>query len=306
MINKLILMISVCIPVYNFNVTKLLTELSRQSAELSVDCEIVVIDDASDDYYKLLNEEICKKQTYIKLERNIGRAAIRNLFLKYTQFNYLLFIDCDSVITSPQYLSDYIKEINTIKPEIICGGRVYDTAPPDRNHLLRWKYGIRKESQPLAVRLLSPNKSFMTNNFLINRILFEKIQFDERLKDYGHEDTLFGYLLKKQGVSIYHIDNPVLNGDIETNIEYLEKTEKGINNLAYVLQYVDYEDDFIEDVSLLKYYFRLKKMHIILPVKLLSALFSKSVKYLLTNGYANLYLFDFYKLGVLVNRETLR
>ncbi len=33
----------------------------------------------------------------------------------------------------------------------------------------------------------------MTNNFLIQQVLLAKIKFDERLNQYGHEESLFGF-----------------------------------------------------------------------------------------------------------------
>ena len=293
-------MISICIPVYNFNVTDLVTELLRQTNKLKVDCEIILIDDASDNDYKIRNEDVCNNATYIKLDKNIGRAAIRNLFLQYATYDHLLFIDCDSVIISTDYLSLYVDTLTHRKPDIICGGRIYDATLPDKNHFLRWKYGIVKESKPLKVRMKNPNKSFMTNNFAISKAIFENIQFDERLKNYGHEDTLFGYQLNKTGINIFHIDNPLMNGDIENNALYLEKTEKGIKNLAYILQYVNYDNDFIEDVSLLKFYFELKRKHLIYPIKILFSIFKNPLKSILCKGYVSLKLFDFYKLGLLI------
>jgi glycosyltransferase involved in cell wall biosynthesis len=247
-------MITICIPIYNFNVTPLINELSQQAKRVNVPYEIILIDDCSSEEFKQINEQACKKEVYIQLDKNIGRAKIRNLFLKYAKYDNLLFLDCDALIISKDFVSKYIESIRQNKYSIICGGRIYDNTRPGRNQMLRWKYGIKKESQPYNIRILSPNKSFMTNNFLINRKIFEQIQFDERITEYGHEDTLFGYMLKKKGIGITHIDNPVLNGDIENNAEYLGKTEKGIINLIYILSYVDHDNDFIRDVTILNFY----------------------------------------------------
>jgi hypothetical protein len=72
-------MISICIPVYNFNITSLISELSNQIDLLNTECEIIVIDDCSDKF-KRINQIACAKHTYIELSENIGRARIRNLF----------------------------------------------------------------------------------------------------------------------------------------------------------------------------------------------------------------------------------
>lgn len=288
-------MISICIPVYNFKVDELVRKLDFQANLLEVPTEIILIDDCSEKMYQEYNEKTCNQVKYIQLEKNIGRAAIRNLFLKYASFNHLIFLDCDSVIISDDFLVQYLNAIQKHPEGVICGGREYDKKSPSRNQRLRWKYGIRRESNPLNIRVKNPNVSFMTNNFAISRSMFEKIQFDERLRGYGHEDTLFGYELKKKGVNIIHIDNAILNGHLETNTEFLQNTERALANLAFILQLTNYDKELIEDVSVLRVFYKILKLR-----KMVSFLFrikKPFIKFLLIKGYVSLFLFDFYKLG---------
>ena len=293
-------MISVCIPVYNFNITSLVNELSNQGHGLNIPCEIIVIDDGSEQFREI-NKIACSKHTYIELHENIGRARIRNLFLKYAQYPYLLFVDCDSWVKTTSFLSNYVDVIKD-NPGIVCGGRIYEASRPKREKRLRWKYGIRRESQPLAARREFPNKSFMTNNFLISKKIFEENQFDERMVTYGHEDTLFGYNLKKKNISITHIDNPVVNGDIELNSVYLHKTREGVKNLVNILNFTNYDKELMDDITLLRFYSRVRKME---GIVYLSFVISRPlIVFLLTSGYISLYMFDFYKLGILI--ENIR
>jgi hypothetical protein len=293
-------MISICIPIYNFNVTVLVAKLSQQLKTINDPCEIILIDDCSNEYFRKINEQACEGNIYIQLEKNIGRAKIRNLFLSYSNYDNLLFLDCDSLIVSSNFISKYIDIIKQGEYYVVCGGRVYDNIRPERNKILSWKYGIEKESQPLNIRLKSPNKSFMTNNFLINRKIFEKIKFDERITEYGHEDTLFGFMLKKEGINITHIDNPVLNGDIENNKDYLTKTEKGIINLVYILNYLEYDNAFIKEVAILNFYKEISSKKLVRIINFFYISFKPLLKFLLIKGYVNLRLFDFYKLGFLI------
>jgi len=244
-------MISICIPVYNFNITSLINELTTQVNSLNIECEIIVIDDCSENF-KRINKIECEKHTYIELSENIGRARIRNLFLKYAKYEYLLFLDCDSLIKTTSFLSNYV-EIIKDKPRVVCGGRIYETSRPNREKRLRWKYGILRESQSCSVRREFPDKSFMTNNFLISKKVFEENRFDERIVKYGHEDTLFGFSLKKRNIRIIHIDNPVINGDIELNSEYLNKTREGVINLVNILYFSKYDKDIIGDIAILRF-----------------------------------------------------
>jgi len=295
-------MISICIPVYNFNITSLINELSNQVNLLNIQCEIIVIDDCSENFNRI-NKVVCEKHkhTYIELSENIGRARIRNLFLKYAKYEYLLFLDCDSLIKTTSFLSNYV-EIIKEKPSVVYGGRVYETNRPKREKRLRWKYGVLRESQPCTVRRKFPYKSFMTNNFLISKKVLEENKFDERIVKYGHEDTLFGFSLKKKGIKINHIDNPVINGDIELNREYLNKTKEGVINLINILLFTKYDKDLIDDITILKFYNKVKKIEKI--IKLSFVISKPLIVFLLTRGYISLYIFDYYKLGILI--ENIR
>ncbi len=143
----------------------------------------------------------------------------------------------------------------------------------------------------------------MTNNFLINKNVLKEIRFDERLLNYGHEDTLFGFLLRKNNISITHIDNPVLNGDIETNPEYICKTNESVKNLVQILQFLEYDKELIHSISLLKFYNKIKKGNAFIHISFI--LFKPLIVFLLRNGYVNLYLFDYYKLGILIENLHL-
>ncbi len=292
-------MLSVCIPIYNYKIDSLLESLSTQTQALDVPAEIIFIDDGSEDVFRKHNRALCDKVRYIQLEKNIGRAAIRNQFLQHVNYDYLLFLDCDSLIINTSFLSNYIQAIKAFPNNVICGGRVYDEEKkPPATKMLRWKYGIQKESKPADIRAQNPNASFMTNNFVISKNIFEKNRFDERLVEYGHEDTLFGYELKKKGIDIIHIDNPVMNGDLESNDKYLRNTEKAITNLTYVLKYTGYDKALINDVTLLRMYYKYHNIRHLIYFTYVAL--KPLIKFLLTKGWVNLYLFDLYKMGFII------
>lgn len=290
-------MISICIPVYNFTVAELVKKLSDQAGLLDVPSEIILIDDCSDSFFQKQNVSTGKTGIYIQLEKNIGRAAIRNRFFNYAKYDNLLFLDCDSVILSEDFLSNYVNAIRKHPNSLICGGREYRKLPPKRAEMLRWKYGIKRESKTCEVRNQCPNRSFMTNNFSISKKIFEAVKFDERLVEYGNEDTLFGFELRKRNINIIHIDNPVLNGYLENNAEYIKKTEAAISNLRNILEFTNYDKDLVDSVTLLRIFYKLFKARRI--IEIIFMILRPVIKYFLIKGYINLYLFDFYKLGFL-------
>ncbi len=295
-------MISVCIPIYNFDVRSLVSRISEQAESQSALVEIILIDDGSDEFYREINREICSRHKYIELSENIGRSAIRNKFLKYVSQPWLLFLDCDSLIISENFLQRYLSTIeNRAEEMVVCGGRVYSPDPPGKNRYLRWKYGIFRESRTANERARNPNKSFLSNNFLISGELFSRFPFDERISEYGHEDTLFGYHLKKNNISIRHIDNPVLNGDIETNAVFLEKTRKSIMNLRKILEYVDYDPAFSADIGLMQGYFKIAGIEPFFRIFFI--IVRPFIVFSLKRGWVTLWMFDIYKLGIFVEAK---
>lgn len=289
-------MISICIPVYNFNITSLLNKLCHQVQSLTIPVEIIVIDDCSKNFQEI-NKKAAEKYNYVELTENIGRSKIRNLFIGYSKYEQLLFLDCDSLIIKDNFLQTYL-DILKDRPGVVVGGRVYENNKPERNKMLRWKYGTFRESTSAQIRSRHPYGSFMTNNFLIKKEILEEIRFDERLLNYGHEDTLFGFSLKQENIPILHIENPVLNGDLETNVEYLEKTNEGVKNLVRILQFSNWDKDLINDISLLTFYYKIKKWKWMIYISFV--VFKPFIVLLFKKGYIHLKMFDFYKLGLFI------
>jgi hypothetical protein len=293
-------MLSICIPIYNFNASELIFTLQKQTHVCEEKTELIIIDDASSPIHKEKIRAVVAPHTYIELTENVGRAKIRNLFLKYVQYDYLLFLDGDSLLVHPDFITNYIQFIKQNTPDIVCGGRVYPTLCPSRKQALSWKYGTFKESKKVQERIKNPNRSFMTNNFLIQKKIFNQISFNEQLIQYGHEDTLFGYELSKQHITIDHIDNPVLNGDIENNDVFVDKTEKGIQNLLFISKSLQQDNAFIENISLLKTQAFIKSVHLSFFFQMFFIFSQSMLRKALNSGYAPLVLFDLYKLCYLI------
>lgn len=296
-------MLSICIPIYNRDMRDTVSCLATQVEQVEVPCQIICIDDCSAQRYREQNSPLASMCQYVQLEENIGRARIRNLFLQYAQYEYLLFLDCDSL---PQegFLQRYV-EILRQQPRVVCGGRVYDPATDDRQHHLRYTYGIRCESHPAAERSRQPYKSFMTNNFIVHREVLETVPFDERIALYGHEDTLFGYCLMQQGIPIVHIDNPVVNGDVETNSEFLRKTREGVESLATIYNWMKDDPLFLQQVSLLNFYGKVKKVGL---TGFTGWIYKHSKatleKRFLKGKHVSMKAFAFYKLGLFIQLKS--
>ena len=162
-------------PVYNFNVVDLINTILYQGRKSEKPFEIICIDDGSSKETLKLNSEISsnKSVNYQILKRNIGRSKIRNLFLEISNYENLLFIDCDCSIQNGNFLEKYFEQLNN---SVVYGGRKHHNKPPkNKNKKLRWLYGIKKEDQNFNYRVENPYHSFRSNNFLIKKEILSQI-----------------------------------------------------------------------------------------------------------------------------------
>jgi hypothetical protein len=143
----------------------------------------------------------------------------------------------------------------------------------------------------------------MTNNFLINKTVFDKIRFDENISKYGHEDTLFGFELKKENIAIHHIDNPLEHIGLETSGRIIAKEKEGIDNLYSIILAHESANEITEDITLLRYYRLAKKLHITPVLAYAYRRFHNRIERNLTGKKPSLLLFDLYKLGYLSSLE---
>tara|TARA_B100001063_G_scaffold225346_1_gene234080 strand:- start:374 stop:1273 length:900 start_codon:yes stop_codon:yes gene_type:complete len=289
-------MLAVCIPVYNQNVKRLVNELIAQSKGLQEEVSIVLIDDASSEEFQDQYNDLKEYAQVIQLEINIGRSKIRNLFLKYTEAKFLLFLDCDSELVRPDFISKYLDFIRAHKPKLLSGASIYQKEAPRIYYRLRWKYGNLVESKSFEDRENSSNLAFKTNNFIVERKILEAYPFNTLISGYGHEDTLFGFELEQNGIFISHIDNPVLNAHLDSNTQFLYKTDEALKNLLQVWSLSGENEKLLERLKILKIYFKYEHSF---PLRLVLKFSRGLFRFLLEIGFANLTLFNLYKLGYL-------
>ncbi|PQV48202.1 GT2 family glycosyltransferase [Jejuia pallidilutea] len=221
--------LSVCIPVYNYDCLKTVVHICKQIKTLKLAAEIIVFDDASTLELTKLSTFKNPIYTYKKLQNNVGRSKIRNLLVKASAFDYVLFLDGDSKV-SENFIATYIETIKKQPNTIIYGG----TSKPKRTNTknkLRYNYGLKYEYKTTLKRNENPYHHFRPNNFVSPKHILKINPFNEELDTYGHEDTFFCYEMEKKGIEIIHINNPVIHLDMDSNIEFIEKTKTAIKNL---------------------------------------------------------------------------
>lgn len=293
-------MLSVCIPIYNFDVRQLVYDLHNQAETLKMEYEILLIDDGSTADFREKNKELAvlAHTYYEELDKNIGRSAIRNLLAGKAQYTYLVFMDCDAKISKNDYLEQYAK---VCQPNIVCfGGCVYDDVLSDKKFYLRWLFGRSREDIDIEIRYQHPNTSFTTFNFLIDKDVFNRVKFDEHLTSYGHEDTLFGIELANQNIQISHIYNPLIHIGLDDAETFIRKTELSMDNLVRIQQKLGEDGEaFTLSVKSLRVYEKLRQLRL---TSLITFFFRYTKKGLLNNllgSKPKMICLDLYKLGYL-------
>jgi len=295
-------MISICIPTYNCNVEKLVADLSRQCSEAPIDFEILVLEDGSDENHTNENKAIEKipGAKHIVSHENFGRSITRNRLADMAKYDKLIFIDSDSAIPDQQYITRYISNCNS---DVVCGGTTYSETQYSPEISLRYTFGIKVEKTSAAKRNQAPYSAFTTNNMMVSKKIFEKIRFCEALKKYGHEDSLFGFELKKNNIPITHIDNPVIHIGIESNETFMAKTRASIENLIEMKKMDGISADFFDHIRLYRHYSKLKSFHMLWTIRLTFKLWGKTIeKHLLKSRHPKLTVFNLYKIGFLCHK----
>ena len=262
----------------------------RQLQKEFFQSEVRCYDDGSGQKYKAINSRLSTTIIYKELPNNIGRSAIRNLLAQESQGEFLLFLDCDSGIVSADFIKGYITANK--KSDVILGGTLYPRHLPSPEVSLRWKYGREREMRTATSRNLDPYEGLNLNNIFIRRELFLRYKLDETISTYGHEDTLFGYKLKKEKVNILHIDNAVDHLGLEPNKVFLEKSKIAVRNFHKICQ-----ENCGEETKLYTAYETLKKWHLLGIFSSVYAFFESMIETNLEYDDPSLRLFDLYKLN---------
>lgn len=289
--------ISLLIPVCDYDIVALVHSMKRCIGKFPEFLEIIIGDDGSStefhSKYKSLEGNGVR---IIRSKKNIGRSAIRNRLALEAKGDFLLFIDADTMIpsTAEAYLKNWIDTMSLAR--VISGGILYHESPPgDPDKILRWKYGIQREQRKASQRNKHPHASFSSFNFLIDRSIFSKLRFNEELKQYGHEDTLFSYQLNKAGINILHIDNGLFHEGLESNGEYLHKTKQSLENLSLLYDRVTDKKTFISTVRMLRLYNKLRLIRVRLILVAILVRFRERMEIRIDSANPPMWLFHFYK-----------
>lgn len=295
-------MLSVLIPTYNYNITTLVGSLHKLLTKADINFEIICLDDVSNEEFFKSNIEINKLSftTYQMSSKNNGIAVTRQLLSKMAKYDWIMLLDADTELRDNNFISNYINTIN-LGYDVIFGGFDYKNIKPQKDYLLRWKYGKQCEAIHADKRNVNPYKVTIAANLLIKKETYKSFNLDSIGKQYAM-DYYFGAMLKENKVSVLHIDNQVYHLGIEKSEIYLRKKEKATETLLKL-----YHSNNIKEHSndLLNTYIRLKQFKLNYIFATAFSLFKPLLKKNLMSNYPIIFLLQFYKISYMCHFEMV-
>ena len=288
-------MLSILIPTYNYNVYPLVDNLVNRAIKANIIFEIIVIDDGSSSNLNTSNRNInlLVNCTFIERQTNKGRTQTRQELAEKAQYDWLLFLDADVMPKNNDFLMQYISFTNK-SYKAIFGGFAYHEDNYSLDKSLRYTFGKHREEIKAEVRNKHPYKVIISSNFMINKTAFLNLNKFLLKHAYGM-DYSFGAALKDKQVPVLHIDNQVYHLQIDTNSDFLKKTQNALQTLK---AHKEFDKLKQSDISLLKAYHKIKKLGISKLFGFILKAINKPIeKHLTSSKLPSLFIFDIYRLG---------
>ena len=283
--------LSILIPSYNWDCTQLVCDLLEQIPQ---DAEIIVGNDksTSEDAISAFQRIAGMKQCRVfEPSENLGRSRIRNRLFELSSGEWILFIDSDTQVDSPHFISNYLNATKEYPADVYYGG-MKNTKECPKGCELRWTYEtVAARRLTVPYRQAHPFDSLTTQNFMIRHDAFVQTGFDENIRQYGYEDTLLFANLERLGKSVCHLENRLVHLDIDTNRSFLAKTREALRTLHSLPKEV------WPDTKLTKLYHKLHALHLHRIIALIHLMLLPITKRLLQSRIAPISVFQLYKLG---------
>jgi GT2 family glycosyltransferase len=203
--------LTVLIPFLRDDPTPLLRDLDREGAK---GVAVILLDDGGGDAALTLKvtETIAQMRTpamHIVGGRNRGRAAGRNLLLRFADSPYVLLIDADMRPVEADFLARWMAAAKDF-PAAAFGGFAPGDDETAQDGALHRFMTARSDCAPAAEREVGGARFVTTANLLIRRDVAAMEPFDEGFKGWGLEDTEWAVRAARHG-RILHVDNPALH-----------------------------------------------------------------------------------------------
>ncbi len=287
-------MLSVLVPLYNFNASALIRALHQQLCKTNIVFEILCIEDGSTCFTQE-NKQASSELRDVKYEilpSSLGRQNIRRYMAQKAQYDLLLFSDCDNQIIKKNFIQNYLANASY---KVVYGGRTYQCIKHlQKEHILHFTYGNKRESLNKVERNKDPYRHFLSTNFLIKKSIFLSIPQNNSILGYGYEDSYMAHYLKEKNIPIKHINNPLCHLGVESSDTFIEKTKNALQNLSKM-----YLSNAIESkqIKLLRAYQRTKRFKLTFLLSLLNRFENSMLNHLLKSTKPSLFVFDLFRLS---------
>ena len=289
-------MLSILIPIYNYNVTDLLLSICEEIKKHNIYCEILCLDDYSTNTtIKTINKNTCQNLNVelIELQTNSGRTLARQKLAKHANFDWLLFLDADVLPKRKEFILHYLNYIES-SIDLIFGGFAYKSEKPQKEFILRWRYGHLKETLDSKTRQISPYKTITSANMLVKKTVFLNINSGMTNNWYGY-DNYFSTQLKKHNYKIKHIDNEVYHLGLESNELYLRKKELAAETIYNLYREGKFDNPKIN--GLLRTFLKLKSLGLSSVYAEVFKLLKPFLKQNLLSKHPSMFILNLYRLG---------
>lgn len=289
-------MISVLIPVYNYDVSSLIKEIYSQACRENIDFEILIADDASTNEDFIRKNQIYDRLQYCKVfnfSNNQGRTFIRNFLAQQASYDYVLFLDADVLPKNKTFLNQFIQHKN--QADLIFGGIEYDENKPTSSKILRWKYGNAREAKSVEERSKNPYFTIISQALFIKKETFQAA--NQYLDNQYGLDSIFTSNLLKNKTEILHIDNPIIHYGLESADKFIEKTKSGLQTL------IELEQQNLVDQNYRPVQTAYRKLAVFKLLNLyvkVYRLFQKRIHKNLRSENPSLFYFDLFKLNYFI------
>lgn len=209
------------------NLELLLKSLENLNLPEKVLLEILYVDDgSSDSSCTIFNKHILNyDKNIIKNKKNLGRAFSRNQIIKYSKYNWILFLNSNIIIKNNDFLFNLLQDplmgdAYMLNIKFTCSDKSFESY---LNHDMRG-LNNNKHLNKIHYKFLLFSACLVNKHFMIQH----NISFNQNLYNYGGEELDIANCFFKNKAKIFYnkqaqcmrINHPTLNQHIKRLMEF--------------------------------------------------------------------------------------
>jgi glycosyltransferase involved in cell wall biosynthesis len=229
--------VDICIPFFKDDPTALIRELAHQtdagSFRLSL-CDDGTADPGLTARVQAALAAFPGPAVMHSLAQNTGRANARNVMLQNLLADWVLLLDADMALDTPEFVVTYRDAAaHFTAPCCIVGGFRVDRAdirPATRLHAAQ---SLKSECKPASERALDPGRYVYSSSVFVHRMVVEQHLFDPEFQAWGWEDVEWGWRIMRDN-PVHHIDNPARHVGLDADAALVAKYTESVGNFSRI------------------------------------------------------------------------